>query len=195
MTIPQITDHVERGLGRVLEQYKNSPAYLGLIESYIRGVQRWENAIFEVIEKRNLSVGFGIILDYLGKIVDRKRGGLSDADYLIALKAKILILRSRGRIDETINILQLSVPEGYTYYVQEADVTVLWFFRERILFTVSVVLEILARTKPAGVRTLMFFLPLDPDDHWLWGSRGFGTVTDASVGGKLTACLEGVHGD
>lgn len=68
----------------------------------------------------------GVYIDPIGELVNELRGGRSDADYLVAIKAKILVNKSAGLAENLIQILIAAVPYGtITTYSEPAEATVL----------------------------------------------------------------------
>lgn len=201
-TIVPSTDHVERGKAKLLEQFKNSPRMNAILSSYLRRIQELEDAIWEVIIYRTIPNGFGIVLDRIGKIVGRKRAGLDDDDYKIALRAQIRINRSSGTPEDIIDVARLSLPEGFTFqYLEGYPATVIININEQVTFSILTLFRNLIMTKDGGVRLLVNYSEDDPAEiftlaHGLSVSdtsdtRGLGWSGDPSLGGRLRNSLQG----
>lgn len=113
------TNHVERGLKRLLSQYRR-PKIQAWLTAYLNRVQELEDALWEIINGRNLETAEGVQLDLLGTIVGRGRNGLSDTLYRLAIRTQIRINRSQGLSIDLTNVLTLSVsddtPKAYDEY-------------------------------------------------------------------------------
>jgi len=104
-------EHVAEALGDLLFQDQDLPR----VEAYVETMgARWqvvEDFLWQLATERNLDDAVGVQLDGIGDILDEARGGLTDDQYRLFLRAKILVLRSRGRVEELIQILEVL---GYT---------------------------------------------------------------------------------
>jgi hypothetical protein len=117
------TDQVLRGLNRLLGQFDNSPKLRALLATYLRQLQTLETFAWSVIDTLSLTDGFGITLDRFGKLVGRGRGSLSDADFLVALRAQIRINRSRGMVVDFLDVASISVNDPtITFRLRRYDV-------------------------------------------------------------------------
>lgn len=103
--------HVAEALADRLFQDKDLPraeAWATVVGERWQGV---EDFAWQVATERDLDNAIGVQLDGLGDILDEPRGGLSDDQYRLFLRAKVLVLKSRGRIEQLIQILEVL---GYT---------------------------------------------------------------------------------
>lgn len=84
----------------VLEQYKNSPRLLGLINAVLTQCDDLEIALYEIFQALDLSSAMGPALDYIGVIVGPSRKpGETDEAY-------------RGRIETSILLVGTANPEA-----------------------------------------------------------------------------------
>lgn len=159
-TAAQSTDHVARGLSRLLQQYKSSPYMVGLATSYLNRIQELENACWEVILYRLLPNASGAQLDTLGRIVGRGRGSLSDANYFLAIQAEIRINRSCGTPEDMIAIAILSLPMGDVFTYAEAYPAVALFsvITPETMTNINLLFQSLTRGKPGGVKLMLSYL-------------------------------------
>lgn len=158
-----------------------------LLSSFLRRVQSIEDAAFEVLNARAAPVG--ISLDRVGKIVGRGRGALNDADYLRAIRGQILANRSSGQADILIKIFDLVTPEEASVEVDEGDVATI-VLEAHGEIPLAPTWEILRTAKGGGVRLDLTYSPdaVSADDFAFDGeeeAEGFGSVHDATIGGKL----------
>ncbi len=199
-TIAPSSDHVKRGLGRFLQQYKNRPNLAVLLTSYLNRVQELENAAWEVILYRLLDTAEGIQLDRLGAIVGRGRGSLSDAEYLLAIKGQIRINRSCGTPVDMIDVATLTLPPGDVFTYGEAfPATIVMIVVSAETDTViGVLFDSLKRTKPGGVRLLLEYnnvilslaFTLSPYDNPVKSTTlGFADYYNPGTGGFFSGVL------
>lgn len=188
--ITPITDHVKRGLARLVEQYKNSTKFKLWISVYLQRIQNLEDATWEVLEKRSIDNGIGIALDYIGKILNRPRGGLSDDDYRIALRAEIAILRSTGNGDDLDTVGGLSIPSGYDFQLIDLGNATLQVIVDGIpAFSISTLFLNFLRAKQGGVKLLFEFQPTDHPFIWDTGDEFSDWLGTPDVGGELICAL------
>lgn len=163
MTTPR-TDYVARAPTRFLEQFRNKTKLAGVLKSYETQLQKLEDAAWEVILYRTLNTNpatgtayaVGVQLDIIGRIVGRPRQGLSDSDYLIAIRGQIRINRSCGTPNDIIEVAILSLPPGYDFdYTELYPAAILVSITTQVLFTITVLFQNLVRTKSGGVRLLL----------------------------------------
>lgn len=70
--------------------------YVNLIKSLVEPAQKIEDAFIAMYSAFSLPNAIGVQLDKLGDRVGQKRNGMLDADYKLAIKARILANRSTG---------------------------------------------------------------------------------------------------
>lgn len=197
----QSDDHVDRGPGRFIQQYKNQPNLTALLRSYLGLVQDLEDAAWEVARVRNIKDGFGIILDYIGKIVGRRREGLIDSDYRIALYTQIRINRTKGRPEDVIDVTRLSLPDDAAFSYTEdypAGIIIEILNPAPVVFKINILSRNLHKTKAGGVRLWLCYTTDPADDLFLWADhqddysieafdldKGLGWDPSPVLGGKL----------
>jgi hypothetical protein len=195
----KITNHADQGVDKFLEQFKGEPALDALARSYLNRIQELEDAIWEVILIRGIDASEGVGLDAIGNIVGRKRLGLGDIDYRVALKAQIRINRSSGTPEDMIAVTALSVSPVQDFTYQEAyPATVVIEALGAMTFSILVLFDNLLRTKPGGVRLLLeyseaaldaSFTFSDDDTTMTDTGKGWGDDTDPLTGGVFIDVL------
>ena len=99
-------------LARLLAQFSDSTALRQLICSLVSPLDELEAAILDVHYARWLATTTtGVQLDVLGRIVREPRNGLDDATYRRALRTRVLVNRSSGRVEELIAIALTFEPD------------------------------------------------------------------------------------
>ncbi len=106
MTIEKITNHVELGLARLPEQYKNSPKLKGILAAHLKQIQKIEDASFDVYTNNWINTAQGAQLDMWGDKVGESRRGLDDKEYREAIYTRIQINRSGGEASSIINAVR-----------------------------------------------------------------------------------------
>jgi hypothetical protein len=184
--ITPIDNHVSLGLARLIEQYKNASLFKAWLSTYLERIQILEGAIWEVIEKRTIDGGIGVALDNIGKILNRPRGGLSDDDYRIALRAEIAILRSDGTGNDMFTVGELSIPAGYTFTLtDEGNAALLVTITQQVLFSATTFLDNLTRAKQGGVKLLFEYSINAPGTDFTWTDGPGWDDGISDVGGLL----------
>lgn len=93
-------DHDAGARARVVTALKETTVE-DLVGVLATSSQSTEEGIW-TLRRRRLSAAEGAQLDGIGRIVGQLRGGVSDVEYRLRLKARIRINRSAGRADEDL---------------------------------------------------------------------------------------------
>lgn len=189
------TTHVERGLAKLLGQFQK-PVIKAFLAVYLRQIQRWENMNREVAEHLNIEQGFGIILDRIGKLVGRGRGSEygpcthpaacpSCTAYRIAIRCQIRINRAAGRIQDFLDVIELSGVAGVfkvtPYY--PASILITWTGNQPVTGDEDYYLRVfenLRQIVPLGVRLDILYSPQSDTDTLRAGWSG-----DVAIGNRL----------
>lgn len=201
------TDHIERGPLRFLEQFKEKAKLQALLVSYLRQIQLLEDCVWEVIFARTIEDAQGLTLDFIGAIVGRKRLALTDDDYRIAIRAQIRINRSSGTPEDIIAVTDLSIPASASFtYSEHYPAAITIDVLNTVAFTIKVLVDNLRAAKAGGVRLNLVYSYSPPEETFTLASGvdgdglpvvayetssllGFGSTTDAALGGKLTSVI------
>ncbi len=105
--IEKITNYLELAKERLIHQYKDKVYIESLLGSFSPQIQELENVFFDLLEKRSIDTAEGYQLDQLGKIVGQARQGMSDEEYRIRLKARIIQNTSFGEPERLITIFDM----------------------------------------------------------------------------------------
>jgi len=149
-----IDNHAEQALSRLLYQYKNKPNIEKLIRALCGEVKRIEDAIYGVFIGRALMSAVGAQLDGLGRVLKLERGALSDEEYRIWLRGRILALRSSGTPDELIELVNTLVDCGsrfQEYFPAAAYVRLL----DSVGSAREQLIGLIAEAKSAGVEVVV----------------------------------------
>jgi hypothetical protein len=105
------TDHVTRGVERLIERYR-LPRTSALLASWLTEVQAVEDAFYQLLTERHVAVATGETLDILGSIVGQPRDGRDDATYRLWISARVMVSRSSGTTEQILAIANKLVDGG-----------------------------------------------------------------------------------
>lgn len=106
-TLAEITALCAQSQDLLIRQYADSTKLKALVCALIDPIQSIETATNAVYSQvLNIDAAAGVHLDLIGRIVREARNGLSDYVYRRAIKTRILINRSQGRIPDLIGIVR-----------------------------------------------------------------------------------------
>jgi hypothetical protein len=194
MPLEHITDHAERAIARLPTQFRK-PRIESLVRALCRPMQEVEDMFWDLLTKRGLNTAVGVHLDNLGRIVGQLRGGLSDDSYRTRIRVRIALNKGSGTPNDLLKIFRLLVPAPQA-------VTLLEQFPAAFVMRVGDVLPVVAAdlaailqsAKVAGVRAVLeYSLASDSDSFTFDGTgpgKGWGTVSDPSIGGRLASAVE-----
>lgn len=113
-----ITDHATRALARLLTQYVGKTRIEGKISAHAAQTQAEEDALWQLMTEQYLALAVGVQLDRIGAIVLEPRGALGDAQYALALAARIRMLRSSGTVPDLLAVFDALIPGGAKRLIQ-----------------------------------------------------------------------------
>ncbi len=139
----------------ILEQYKESGKYTGIIKAITEEADKLETARFELAKLLDIDAMIGAQLDLLGKIAvtPRLQSGvvLDDASYRLALKAAFRA-RYSGTPEEIISAVRSATDSTQVLYIPEYPAG-FWILADG---PIAIDQDFLERLSPAGV---LPFLP------------------------------------
>lgn len=106
-SLDKITDHLDKGLSALIEQYKESTNLKALLSSFVSRAQGLEDVSYDVLVKRSIDNAEGVQLDDIGAVVNQPREGEDDNVYRVRLRARIKVNISEGTVENLIVILNL----------------------------------------------------------------------------------------
>lgn len=116
----QREDHEAKGRKRLIRFFQSKPRIVALLAAFTRQVQDLENLAWAwYAESRDLNTAEGVLLDRLAAIVDEARGGRSDDELRAAVRVKIKILGSDGKMDQMVGIARLLLGESAAILASE----------------------------------------------------------------------------
>jgi hypothetical protein len=171
VTLAKIDNHVESGLSKLLEQFKEKPRLAAWIKSYLLQVQEVEDAVWELLICRLIDDAEGQWLTWLGKIVGQPRREGTDDRYRVLVRARIAVNKSHGTGDELLGIASLLLGEDVDFTMTEYfPCSIVFQIDDPIDFIPTFELEMLDEAALAGVRVDVHFSAEDPDDWFMFGA-------------------------
>ena len=181
MSLEHTINHVSAACARLISPFRGQPNMEAHLSSYIRQVQEIEDAIYHVLTLRWVDTATGAQLDVLGRIVGVERLGLLDDQYRIRILARISNNVSKGVPDDMLALLRLLT--GQTSEIEE-QYPAAFVMRSPDVMTLDgdVITGELNKSKPAGVRMIYEWHPVDPGFCFANGDgAGFGAGTWANA--------------
>lgn len=194
--ITKIDNHVDQGLERRLEQWKDKENLEKIIKSLITGTQDLEETFVDLCTERfGIYDAEGFQLDQIGTIVGQDRLNFDDDFYRILLLARIGANVSNGEPERIIDTIKLLTSADFIHYMNlnNAEIAI---GSDGVInpLTVEFLITNLQRVVMGGVR-VNYLCIYDPTEAFAMAGNnaktpglGFGTVADNSVGGKFGQC-------
>lgn len=166
-----VEDHANDGLDLLLEQFKGKPNLEAWLAVLLGQVQDIEAALWQLLTERDIDNAYGAQLDGLGSIVGERRNGREDEVYRTAIRVRVAVLRSNGRVEELIAILVLLFGTELDVWIRESQMALEVELRSEtgVNTTPALVIRILRAAKAGGVRLDLGYAVGDPDATLRWG--------------------------
>lgn len=173
--------YVIEAKARLLSMYKGRPIIEGMLEAYVKQIQRLENSIWDVINNRHLESNNTSCLDGIGTILQEFRNGRTNAEYRAALKIRLLVLRSQGKRHQLTKIISLSA-NGSTWRYWDAYPAGFFVYFAGTLQAFKALAKGLRDAKAAGVQGQLSWYTT-PADLFVWEDSTGGTTTPLTARG------------
>ena len=168
------TGSVARAQSRLITHYR-TPRNLAILAGFVREVQAAEDAAAGLYVSMRLPNAAGEALDFLGRIVGEKRLARGDDDYRQAIATRILVSRSKGRVEDLIAVARSLVPTATIQVAEYWPPALSFSFSTLGSVTFDTAFRMLRQAKAAGVRLEMTYGPGtlgSEDDTYLGGTMG-----------------------
>lgn len=101
-----ITNHIQQGLDRLIDRFKNKPRFAAACASHLRQVQKLEDAANGLLAALDVDTADETRLQLLGKIVGQTQRGTLE-QFRLYIKTRIAANRSRGTAPDVIRVARL----------------------------------------------------------------------------------------
>lgn len=167
MSLTHITNHYELAVARLPSAYRERPRYLAWLAAYCAKVQEIEDVVWDIIVGRMLQNDpADDLLAKLANLVQQPSWGLTDAEWRLMVRARILSLRSHGRRRDLIAVAKALWPLTLTPDVWVFDMVpaaVLLIPQAAYVLDPYIMYDFfLAPAVAAGVRLQFIYFPVFP---------------------------------
>jgi hypothetical protein len=186
------TDHSAVAVSRLIDHFRK-PRWSALLSAICDEYQLCEDALFQILAAFDVDTAVGEQLDFLGKQVGERRDNRVDNDYRAAVRARMLVNRSSGKVEELYAIVLALFPDALASITE--------FFPASIVVditadlggvTLQTVATLLRQAKLGGVRLDVTLA--DTATSFLWAAtdeadldNGWGSDVDADLGGDYSS--------
>jgi hypothetical protein len=169
VTLGPVTGQVERGLSRLLEQYKDKPRLAALIKSYLGEVQVLSDATWETLVSRLIDDAVGEQLTVLSRLVGETERFEDDERQRVLVRARIAVNRSDGTLNDVIRVAEIIF--GLTPLIGEpGNAYIVVIVPEAVSVVPELEWRLLNQARAGGVRLDLYFTESAPDDLFRWGT-------------------------
>jgi hypothetical protein len=189
MTISAVTDHADRGVARLIEQFKGRPRLEAWIRSYLDEVQELSTAAWGVLLARLIDDATGVHLTTIGRIVGQARTNEDDDRFRVLIRTRIAVNMSEGHWDELLAIATMLLTDEVDFTLQEfLPGAMVLTIEDQIGFIPRLEHRMLEEATAGGVRIDVHFHETPSDELFRygdgpgWGSGVWaGAVSDHGV--------------
>lgn len=180
-------DHVTRGLSKLISQYSESENVKFLLQTFLEELQEIEDTNTELLLQDNIANAEGIQLDGIGEHLGKRREGLSDADYRVALNIQKILNAGEGQFSTALQMWR-TVLGSPTATMEEEFPAGVALYSDTGAPTLEQ-LNTFTKTLPITV-TASIIASFSSNDAFVFEGgvgAGFGTTEDSNLGGELVS--------
>jgi hypothetical protein len=195
----EITDHVAQAHAKLISLYQDKPLFLAWLDTYVKQVQEFEDAVWQVIRSRFLDEADDVRAEMLGKLVGQPRRGEDLATYKLYISVRILVNRSLARAKDILQIAEILLLDQ-TAQFEEGGASFVLRTREPLnaLTDPEVIVEMIKAAKGAGIGFLFIYPTVPSGGIFRYTSEsptadpteGWGSTTE-TTGGKWSTVIDG----
>lgn len=183
-----MVDYVTEGLAKLPSQFQDSPVYKELLTIYLEEFQEIEDCLQDILAQAlNVDLAEGVQLDNIGEHLGKRREGLSDADYRVALNIQKILNAGEGQFHTALQMwrtvlgsptatMEEEFPAGVALYSDVGAPTI----EQLNTFTQTLPITVTASIVASYSNNDVFVF-----EGGVGG--GFGTTGDNSIGGELVS--------
>jgi hypothetical protein len=179
------TEHAAQAIGHLIEYFRRGPRNQAVLSAIAEQVQDLEQAFWDLYRQSFLANAVGTQLDQIGEIVGEARNDRTDAQYRAAIRIRVLVLKSRGRLEDLIEIAARFVSDdsGAVIIASELYPAGLRMEIQAIFSGLQTDLgRLLRKAKSGGVR--LDVVTVDRANAFIWGQRGDAGLTTPKAYGN-----------
>jgi hypothetical protein len=99
-----MVDHVSSGLSNLISQYEDSENLRFLLQTFLEELQEIEDVNTEMLAQDDIANAEGVQLDGIGEHLGKRREGLTDPDYRIALNIQKILNAGEGKYETALSM-------------------------------------------------------------------------------------------
>ncbi len=182
-----MVDHVSNGLSNLISQYEDSENLRFLLQTFLEELQEIEDVNTEMLSQDDIANAEGVQLDGIGEHLGKRREGLTDADYRVALNIQKILNAGEGRFHTALQMWR-TVMGSNTVTMQEEFPAGVALYSDVGAPTLTQ-LSTFTQTLPITV-TASIVASYSSNDAFVFEGGvggGFGTTGDALIGGELVS--------
>lgn len=170
MTIAAVTNVAERGLSRLIEQWKDKPRMRAWVSSYLDEVQELRDAGWDVLVSRLIDDGTGVQLTTIGRLVGQERTNEDDDRFRVLVRARIAVNMSRGRWGDILRVARILLEDGVEFSLAEfLPCALVLTIEDPTDFIPSLEQSMLEEATAGGVRIDVHFHETPSDELFRYG--------------------------
>lgn len=180
-----------KGLARLAFQFKDSTNFIALVSAFLKQTDELYDSGVILLEQRNLDSAEGVQLDGIGDIVGVNRPqGATDSEYLLILKAKIMINSTNMSVDSTLELFIFVFGADRVRYYLPSNLDPYYTIGGTITETEEFIFSLFPTT--LGVNVTYISVPVYEEAFSFDGDDGlgFGDALDANLGGNFAKIIE-----
>lgn len=116
---PAPVGHVAIALSKLAEQYKASPNLTTALSTFAKQTQALDDAAVQLDTLADIDASEGVQLDTIGDVVGETRQGFDDVAYRLHLKARVILNKGSGTIEDVLRLFRQLMGPGCTLTLQE----------------------------------------------------------------------------
>lgn len=136
---------------RLIEYFRKSRNY-AFLQAVVGEVQELEDSAWTLYYSTSVDRALGVNLDVLGRRVGELRSGRLDEDYRAAIRTRILVNNSDGKIEQLIAIVKSLLPEAAVGAAEYWPPALSFSVDDLGSVSFSTMYRMLFQAKAAGVR-------------------------------------------
>ncbi len=149
-----------------------------LLRALLAPSQDLENALQQLLTERGIDNAVGAQFDILGSVAGQPRNGLDDDTYRRYVRARIMVHRSSGNIEDVLRVADLFVYDDDAVYVVDNQGAAAYVLRVNGIAlpdaTAALLAQFLQTASSAGVRVIVEYSAEDPSTWFQWDTVDLG---------------------